>query len=181
MSENALTEVAFGEYRKKWSPEQQMHQGVARFAGDTDQLSEEDGLMSWHDGSSNQSSELPLILHDIDPHTREKHLWVVIDDEVLHAKEYCDFGEEREAGRIKHSNLTGGGLAFMGGEILLAEPNVVLLNGCSGRYRCSSEAELSDVAKAFAKSGYVVFSMGYDHDTDRPALFGVKEADLVAA
>jgi hypothetical protein len=108
------------------------------------------------------------------------HLWAVTVDAVLHALETCQFGASRGAGKLKHSNLTGGGKAYAGGELVFLDPASIVLSGCSGRYRVRGKGELKSISSAFRASGYNVWSMGYDADTNRPALFGTQDPEWIA-
>lgn len=172
-----LTAAAFAAYRAARMPKP-MHVDVPRYAGDCDLLTSEEGLLSWEDGSGAEIATTPP---EIEPAPAEAHLWAVTHEDVVHAPELCPFGADREAGRIKHSNLTGGGDAYCGGELLVLNDNTVVINGCSGRYRMRDAAEMRAVASAFRGSGYNVWSMGWNTDVDRPAMFGTQDPEWVAA
>ena len=169
-----MTVSAFGQYRNRWAPDQDMHPEAKRYEGDTDQLQPSEGLRDWVDGhaSSPQSPPIAPVIENI---SDKKVLWAVTADAVFHADEKCPFGADRGAGVIKHSNLTGGGKAFSAGELIFLDENTVVINGCSGRYRIRKAAELEALASAFKASGYNVWTMGYDDDTNRPVTFGVQD------
>lgn len=133
-------------------------------------MSLEDGLMVWTDGvaSSKPRSNPPLIERH---QTQSVRLWVVREDDVVHAAEQCPFGASLESGVIKHTNLTGAQEAYSGGELLFLDESTVVVNGRSGRYGPRSKLELDQVVRAFAKSGYGVWSMGFDEETNRPLGF----------
>lgn len=134
------------------------------------QMTVADGLLCWVDGpgASSKPEQPPLLeAHQ----TQHAHLWVVRDVDVVHAEERCAFGASLETRVIKHTNLTGGKAAFSGGELLFLDESTVVINGCSGRYGPRSKTELDMVAQAFAKSGYSVWSMGFDEETNRPTQF----------
>jgi hypothetical protein len=103
----------------------------------------------------------------------DRRLWVVRDADVVHADELCGWGQALETGKIKHSNLTGGAPAYSGGELIALNDNTIVLNGCSGRYGPQSAAEMQRVAEAFTKSGYYVWSCGFDEEAGRPLPFGL--------
>lgn len=130
-----------------------------------------DGLLLWMDGpvTTKQKAPTPPLL------TKEQvtlaHLWVVRDEDVAHAEEQCDFGKKLESGIIKHTNLTGGNSAYSGGELLFIDESTIVINGNSGRYGPRGSEEMERVAQAFAKSGYNVWSMGFDTETNRPTPF----------
>lgn len=177
MQNTTLTKPAFDRYRGNWSL-QNMHPECARYSGDTEVLTTADGLNHWHDGVPAVTGTASVV-PDIGKSPKNKQLWVVVSDDVLTAAEDCDFGACRGAGAVKHSNLTGGGSAYCGGELIFLDTCTIVINGCSGRYRLRNEKEYDDVIKAFKNSGYNVWSMGYDSDTNQPNRFGVKIPEWV--
>ena len=172
MNQN-LTTPAFDEYRRGREP-QPMHSDAQRYQGDTDPMSPTDGLENWRDGGDTNDTPAPAP-PVLDGKPEESRLWVVMDNDVLHAPELCDFGSAREAQCVKHSNLTGGQQAYAGGEFVFLDDKTVVLNGCSGRYRIRTLTEMSAIETAFRKSGYRIWSMGWNDDTNRPALFGTQD------
>lgn len=108
-----------------------------------------------------------------------RHLWVVRKDDVVHAEERCAFGSTLKSKVIKHTNLTGGDAAYSGGELIFLDVSTVVVNGCSGRYGPKSAVELKQLAKAFADTGYRVWSMGFDEETNRPTQFLGSRPELV--
>jgi hypothetical protein len=135
------------------------------------QMSAADGLRLWVDGATSRAATPPPAPLLQPRHVEAAHLWVVRHDDVAHAEERCAFGSALESGVIKHTNLTGGKPAYCGGELIFLDAVTIVVNGCSGRYGPRSKAELRDVARAFADSGYAVWSMGFDDETNRPAHF----------
>lgn len=146
------------------------------------QMTEADGLKVWADGSqapvATASSPAPLLTS---ANLKDCMLWVVREDDVVWAPEKGPFGKKLESGVIKHTNLTGGAAAYCGGELLVLEDElIVVVNGCSGRYGPRNSTEMDEVAKAFAQSGYGVWSMGYDEEAARPLPFiGVRPKWIV--
>ncbi|WP_219132532.1 hypothetical protein [Janthinobacterium sp. UMAB-60] len=138
------------------------------------QISEGDGLKFLNDGAkstqkkSEDSNMQPLITGDM---VQGQHLWVVRSEDVVHAEEQCEFGKKLESKIIKHTNLTGGGKAFSGGEIIFLNDCQIIINGCSGRYGPKSEEEMLSIAMAFSDSGYLVWNMGYDDEANKPLPF----------
>ncbi len=178
MALNPLTTAAFDRYRAS-AELKGMHADAPRYDGDSDQLTAADGLEEWLDGVSGGSTSkgrIPVV----SAKPEDVRLWVVTPENVLHAVEICAFGAEREAGRLKHSNLTGGADAFSGGELVFIDGQTIVVNGCSGRYRVGSTAEMKALAGPFRASGYRVWNMGYSTDTNRPALFGTQDPEWVA-
>lgn len=135
------------------------------------QMSSADGLRLWIDGAATRAATSPPAPLLQPRQVEAAHLWVVRDDDVAHAEERCAFGAALESGIIKHTNLTGGKPAFSGGELVFLDAVTIVVNGCSGRYGPRSKSEMQDVARAFAESGYAVWSMGFDDETNRPARF----------
>jgi hypothetical protein len=136
------------------------------------QMLPEDGLLLWERGpigdESGEDPGAPTITSDMD---ETKFLWVVELTRVPYAPERCEFGKSLESGVIKHSNLTGGGDAHCGGEMIKIDNDNIVVNGRSGRYGPKSQEEMSAVAKAFRTSGYNVWSMGFDDEAARPLPF----------
>lgn len=108
-------------------------------------------------------------------HLIDKHLWAVRLNDVVHALEMCEYGRSLQTGVIKHTNLTGGGAAFSAGEMLFFDDQTIVVSGRSGRYGPRSAEEMLAVSEAFRKSGYEVWSMGYDAEAGVPLpLVGVR-------
>lgn len=171
MASNPRTLASFEKYRRAHQPDQAMHPEADRYNGDTDQILIEDGLEQWTDGPVKEPHAEPAECPVFVKKPEGRRLWVVTADDVCHSPEACAFGERRGAGVIKHSNLTGGGSAFAGGEVVFLDEETIALTGSSGRYRLRSGAELKAIETAFAESGYNVWSMGYNQDTNRPLTF----------
>ena len=112
----------------------------------------------------------PFACPTIDPATASlvASLWAIRNEDVVHAPKHCAFGHARAAGEVKHSNLTGGDVAFSAGELLFVGPGTIVVTGDSGRYGPRDAAEMHDVALAFRESGYIVYSLGYDADARKP-------------
>lgn len=135
------------------------------------QMSLADGLQEWQDGpltATTASSPPRMIAPEEIP---LRHLWVVREADVVNAQEQCEFGNKLESKVIKHTNLTGGEAAFSGGEVIFIDDCTIVINGCSGRYGPKSEAEMDLVAQAFSKTGYHVWSMGFDTEVNKPLPF----------
>ena len=65
----------------------------------------------------------------------------------------------------KHTNLTGGGLAYLGGELWFASPIVLYVSGGSGRYPPLDRQQLEDAVQVLMSYGYEVDSLGWDDGT----------------
>lgn len=99
-------------------------------------------------------------------------LWAVRPDDVVHALEVCDIAGSLNDGVIKHTNLTGGEPAHCAGELLVLDEATLVVNGGSGRYGPTSEAEMLAVVKAFKDSGYGVWYYAYDDESGEAYRFG---------
>lgn len=175
------TNTSFALYRSKHQPERPMNSDVPRYDGDTDKMQPQDGLNDWRDGPVAIVQPLPSAQLKLSPDMVHLHLWVVTANQVLYAIEDCVFGNARGAGVVKHSNLTGGGVAFSGGELFFIDDETIAINGHSGRYRPRSHEEMKDIERAFVGSGYKVWSMGYNEDTNRPnVFFGITDLEWVS-
>ena len=62
----------------------------------------------------------------------------------------------------KHTNLTGGGQAYLGGELWFVSGTAVYISGGSGRYPPIDAAQLDEAAQVFRAFGYDVTSLGWD-------------------
>ena len=66
-------------------------------------------------------------------------------------------------GRLpKHTNLTGGGEAYLGGELWFISTDSIYISGGSGRYHPVSGDQLEDAVLVFESFGYEVISLGWD-------------------
>jgi hypothetical protein len=70
-----------------------------------------------------------------------------------------------EGQRPKHTNLTGDGEAYVGGELWFKTGSFLYVSGASGRYRPISEQQLKDAVKVFEAFGYEVQSLGWDEES----------------
>ena len=71
----------------------------------------------------------------------------------------------------KHTNLTGGAEAYMGGELWFTSESSMYLSGGSGRYPPVSVRQLEEAASAFKSFGYEVMSLGWDAAYDEAKRF----------
>lgn len=62
----------------------------------------------------------------------------------------------------KHTNLTGGAAAHVGGEMWFSDGENLYLSGGSGRYPPTSENQLNDAVRVFESYNYRVASLGWD-------------------
>ncbi len=102
----------------------------------------------------------------------KRYLWVVSNDDAPHALEFCAWATTLSAKKLKHSNLTGGGEAYIGGELWFVDDRTVILNFCSGRYGATSRADLPIMEAticALLKDGYRVATTGPDFENGYPS------------
>lgn len=165
-NEYDATRVAFDVFRSKYGLREPC---FVRHATDSDPMTDKDGLEMMSDGSGSRSDAL-LAMAPLDKANMPAapRLWVVREGDVVHAEKFCSFGDIREAGEVKHTNLTGGKAAHSGGEIIILADDTLVVSGDSGRYGPRDENEMLDVAVAFKHSGYTVYSMGFDHGANKP-------------
>lgn len=62
----------------------------------------------------------------------------------------------------KHTNLTGGGPAYIGGELWFAGTKSMFVSGGSGRFPPLGEDQLAAAVEVFSSFSYVVKSLGWD-------------------
>lgn len=172
-----LTIAAFDEYRVDFGPAREPNRDKVANDDELRQISTDDGLVLWADGPGGAR---PLRPTSEQLERNPRHLWVVRLTDVVRSEELSLFSRSLESQRIKHTNLTGGDLAFAGGELIIIDPQTICITGWSGRYPVRSAAELEAVARAFQKSGYAVWSMGFDDEALRPLPFVGAEPRWVA-
>ena len=67
----------------------------------------------------------------------------------------------------KHTNLTGGENAYLGGELWFSDAQRLFLSGGSGRYPPVDANQLNDAVKVFESYRYGVTSLGWDFKNRR--------------
>ena len=67
----------------------------------------------------------------------------------------------------KHTNLTGGKPASIGGEFWFRTQASLFLSGKSGRYGPRNEQQLADAVTVFEDYGYEVLSLGWEDGLPR--------------
>ena len=65
----------------------------------------------------------------------------------------------------KHSNLTGGYPAYIGGELWFKTAEQLFVSGGSGRYRPGNEEHLAEAVGVFEAYRYTVTSLGWNDET----------------
>ena len=67
----------------------------------------------------------------------------------------------------KHTNLTGGGNAYVGGQLWFQDTRSMYVSGGSGRFPPTSEQQLDTAIDVFESFKYAVTSLGWNHETGR--------------
>ena len=92
------------------------------------------------------------------------YLWVIDARGVPYILE---FRIARIGAMPKHTNLTGGNKAYLGGEMWFESNTALCISGGSGRYPPQNAAQLEDAVKVFESFGYSVASLGWDKEQGR--------------
>ena len=88
------------------------------------------------------------------------YLWVMDDSGIPYIIERPL--SHLNGSRPKHTNLTGGADAYLGGEIWFSDAISLFLSGGSGRYPPLHETQLIDAVQVFESYGYLVMSLGWN-------------------
>ena len=92
-----------------------------------------------------------------------RYLWVISDSGIPYIKEASVYGLNSQL--PKHTNLTGGQPAYIGGELWFAGQDRLFVSGGSGRYPPINEGQLEEAVRVFEAYRYAVISLGWDEDT----------------
>ena len=65
----------------------------------------------------------------------------------------------------KHTNLTGGGGAYLGGQMWFASEEALYVSGGSGRYPPTDRRQLEEAVQVIESFGYEVISFGWNPET----------------
>ena len=88
------------------------------------------------------------------------YIWVIDEDGIPYV---LDVGLPELGGRRpKHTNLTLGANAYVGGEMWFEAADALWVSGGSGRYHPVSEDQLGASVRVFEYFGYSVRSLGWD-------------------
>jgi hypothetical protein len=96
-----------------------------------------------------------------------KYLWVIDARGICYILE-APLGELNH-NPPKHSNLTGGGKAYIGGEMWFKTHSSMWIIGKSGRYPARNKVEWEDAVGVFKSFGYMTISPGWDKETGYPS------------
>ena len=94
---------------------------------------------------------------------KNKYLWVLDERGIS----YCIEKQIPSTGNVpKHTNLTAGGVAYLGGELWFISEMNLIISGGSGRYPPINQYQLEHAAQVFRYFGYDATSLGWDMETD---------------
>ena len=97
------------------------------------------------------------------------YLWVIDHRGIPYVLD--EDRQDLDGERPKHTNLTRGGNAYVGGEMWFKTGYSMWVSGNSGRYGPRCRALLEDSVDVFRSYGYEVQSLGWDDEANRPNLF----------
>lgn len=93
-----------------------------------------------------------------------RYLWVIDDRGIPYIQEAP---LPILADRLpKHTNLTAGGLAYIGSELWFGSYESLYVSGASGRYPPQDAQHLADAVTVFESFGFQATSLGWDSDND---------------
>jgi hypothetical protein len=153
--------MPFEDLRKRFSDREMQSDAVN--IDELRQMAPEDGLLSYIAVSLPQTR---------DSAKRSRYLWVLTATDLPYALELCVWAKTLESGMLKHSNLTGGGRAYIGGELWFVSEDRLVINFCSGRYgaRDDGDMELAGaIIEALVEDGYAVATTGRDEEQGFPS------------
>ena len=96
----------------------------------------------------------------IDSNSSNRYIWVIDGQGIPYILEEPTV--VIKSSLPKHTNLTGGGHACMGGEMWFACESSLYISGGSGRYPPMDSHQMSSAAKVFESLAYNVISLGWD-------------------
>ena len=96
--------------------------------------------------------------------SRDRYLWVIDHRGIPYILEAPYHFQDPDK-LPKHTNITEGAVAYVGGELWFSSNVSLFLSGGSGRYHPIDEHQLDDAAKVFENYGYQVISLGWDTES----------------
>jgi hypothetical protein len=98
-----------------------------------------------------------------------RYLWVIDDRGIPYIQEKL---LRLLGNRLpKHTNLTAGGSAYIGGELWFFDGESLYVSRASGRYPPRDAQQLADAVKVFESLGFRATSLGWDSDNDEAARY----------
>lgn len=98
-----------------------------------------------------------------------RYLWVIDSSGIPYILEVSLIILHNEL--PKHTNLTAGGRAYIGGELWFHDYVSIYVSGGSGRYPPENPQQLANAVEVFRSYGYKVTSLGWDYDNDEAARY----------
>ena len=95
----------------------------------------------------------------------KRYLWIIDANGIPYIREAPIASVAGE--KPKHTNLTGGGKAYLGGELWFESNSCLWVSGGSGRYPPIDGVQLDCAVQVFRDFGYDVTSLGWDAGTDK--------------
>lgn len=126
--------------------------------------SQADGLSTLNQSPAD-GPELGVPRRSADESGQSCYLWVIDARGVPYIAEGPRTGAKFP---FKHTNLTGGGEASIGGEAWFSDPLTLYISGSSGRYPPDSANHLRQAEELIRRAGFTIRSLGWDEDTGQP-------------
>lgn len=131
-------------------------------------LTEDDGL-EFLGAAPATKAKIGTRRYGTDDGGENTHLWIIDEEGVPYI---IEAGEGEVDGELrKHTNITGGAKAFLGGEMWFETQSLVYITGGSGRYPPRDNNQLEGAKKVFESFGYETISFGWDNTQDEPSRF----------
>ena len=127
----------------------------------------EDGGLQFLGKAPATNAKLGTRRYGTDDGGENTHLWIIDEQGVPYIIE----AEEGEPGGQlrKHTNLTGGTKAYLGGEMWFETQSLVYITGGSSRYPPRDNNQLEDAKRVFESFGYETISFGWDKRQNDPS------------
>ena len=94
------------------------------------------------------------------------YIWVLLDEGIRFIREVPI--DSLNSDLPKHTNLTGGGPAYVGGQLWFETDETLFVSGGSGRYTPIDSGQLEAAVDVFRGYGYSVTSLGWDTLRNEP-------------
>jgi hypothetical protein len=126
-------------------------------------LQQQDGLRLL--GPAPAANVLPGTPPSSSNETTNRYLWVIDTRGIPYI---IDAPAQAVGHRLpKHTNLTGGMEAYLGGEMWFNSSTALYVSGGSGRYPPTDRRQLAEAIRVFQAFGYEVSSLGWNDVTGR--------------
>ena len=157
-----VSDASLDEFRRRYSPRPpRLRSSFSE--SELRKLTEVDGLRMLDHAPAPEDILLGTPPRSRTANGRHRYLWVIDLNGVPYIREMFIHALEGNSDNLpKHTNLTGGGPAYLGGELWFESRAELYVSGGSGRYRPKSESQLDDAVAVFRGFGYDVTSLGWD-------------------